>query len=119
MEVTLLVRADTVFVPGKMSEAGKKCPWGAPQPVDAAPSLSDVMSEQLADDLVTKEESRTKVQEREDEAFAKALQASMGGEASGGQPEQESSLLKESETDCKDDLLIAQMLQVGTTYARS
>jgi len=97
----------------RMSEAGKKCPWGAPQPVDSAPSLSDVMSEQLADDLVTKEESRTKVQEREDEAFAKALQASLGGAAGGQQPpEQASSVQKDTETDCKDDLLIAQMLQM-------
>jgi len=98
-----------------MSEGGKKCPWGAPPVVDTAPSLCDVMSEQLADDLVTKDESRSKVQEKEDEVFAKALQASLGGATEGQHQQlsdQGSSLQKDSETECKDDLLIAQMLQM-------
>ena len=100
-----------------MSE-GKKCPWGAPPPTDqAAPSLHDVMSEQLADDLVSKEETRKHLREKEDEAFARALQASIGpaqasGQAAATAAAAEALPSENSETDCKDDLLIAQMLQV-------
>ena len=52
-----------------MSEA-KKCPWGVPAaPIEEAPSLSEVMSEQLADDLVHKQESRERIQQEEDQVW--------------------------------------------------
>jgi len=111
-----------------MSEA-KKCPWGVPAaPIEEAPSLSEVMSEQLADDLVHKQESRERLQQEEDQAFALALQASISAsEASANGTSDDADIakvmsqasashnegVKEGQsTDCKDDLLIAQMLQM-------
>merc|ERR1719495_527087 len=111
-----------------MSEA-KKCPWGVPAaPIEEAPSLSEVMSEQLADDLVHKQESRERIQQEEDQAFALALQASISAsEASANGTSDDADIakvmaqasashnegVKEGQsTDCKDDLLIAQMLQM-------
>jgi len=111
-----------------MSEA-KKCPWGVPAaPIEEAPSLSEVMSEQLADDLVHKQESRERIQQEEDQAFALALQVSISAsEASANGTSDDADIAKAmaqasashnegvkegQSTDCKDDLLIAQMLQM-------
>jgi len=102
--------------PGGSSSSGetKKCPWGSiPAAADgpAAPSLSDVMSEQLADHLETKDKIKKAAssrQEREDAELAAALAASLGvdeGGASAGKT-------KDEGQDCSDDLMIAQMLQM-------
>lgn len=74
------------------SGQGSKCPWGAPKNPEPVTSLEDVMSEQLASDLQTKEE--TKILKKDSDEIP---------------PE----LLKEIENEgTSDDLLIAQMLQM-------
>ena len=74
------------------SGQGSKCLWGAPKNPEPVTSLEDVMSEQLASDLQTKEE--TKILKKDSDEIP---------------PE----LLKEIENEgTSDDLLIAQMLQM-------
>ena len=74
------------------SGQGSKCQWGAPKNPEPVTSLEDVMSEQLASDLQTKEE--TKILKKDSDEIP---------------PE----LLKEIENEgTSDDLLIAQMLQM-------
>ena len=74
------------------SGQGSKCPWGAPKNPEPITSLEDVMSEQLASDLQTKEE--TKILKKDSDEIP---------------PE----LLKEIENEgTSDDFLIAQMLQM-------
>ena len=74
------------------SGQGSKCPWGAPKNPEPVTSLEDVMSEQLASDLQTKEE--TKILKKDSDEIP---------------PE----LLKEIENEgTSDDFLIAQMLQM-------
>ena len=87
-----------------------KSVWGVPlQSHQDLPSLNDVMSEQLAKDLLEKEE-QTELKkildelQLDDELEAGAVAAcsvAFEGEAE-----------DEDETDCADDLLIAQMLQL-------
>ena len=83
----------------------KKCPWGAIPTPSSTTSLSDVMSEQLADHLENKDQNQVRKQEREDAELAAAIAASNvdPSTAQAASPDA---------ADCSDDLLIAQMLQM-------
>ncbi len=87
------------FVP---APAPPRNAWGvapAAAPASAPTSLSEVMSEQLAGQLAKKEEEEDeKVLCRQFEGFSEAAAASASAQA--------------EDDECKDDLLIAQMLQM-------
>ncbi len=86
----------------KSTPSPVKSVWGVPlQAHVESPSLNEVMSEQLAKDLIEKEEQselKKIISELDDDEADFVL----GAEAA--EPE--------DETDCADDLLIAQMLQL-------
>ncbi len=73
----------------------------------AAPSLAEVMSEQLAGDLAQKEEDdMVKTFQMVPDSATVADEVRSAAQAAGLLPEEEVT------EDCKDDLLIAQMLQM-------
>lgn len=87
-----------------------KSVWGVPlQTHFNSPSLSEVMSEQLANDLTEKEEKSEL--KKLVEQIRKA-DGEVDGACSGSTLEVENFVLEDESNDCTDDLLIAQMLQL-------
>ena len=83
----------------------KKNPWGIPSNPVPETSLSDVMSEQLASDLQAKDDRP--------EAVAKSACQAVSNEAGAEKlSDEDFAKMVADETDCKDDLVIAQMLQM-------
>lgn len=98
-------------VPAVPSVPPVKSVWGVPlQSNQDLPSLNDVMSEQLAKDLLEKEE-QTELKKILDELqLDDEMEAGAAVAASSAGFEGEAE--DEDDTDCADDLLIAQMLQL-------
>ena len=88
-----------------------KSVWGVPlQTHFTSPSLSEVMSEQLANDLTEKEE-KSELKKLVDQMRMVEDRAEVDGACASDTLEVGNFVLEESD-DCTDDLLIAQMLQL-------
>ena len=97
------------------------CPWGSTSPTEQeVSSLADVMSEQLASELKTKQEERDEKalseairasQRQEDEELKKAIEESLiDGGGSGAEASELTAV--ETENQLENDLMIAQLLQM-------
>ena len=87
-----------------------KSVWGVPlQTHFNSPSLSEVMSEQLANDLTEKEE-KSELKKLVEQI--KNSNDDVDGACSGNALEIDNFVFEDEANDCTDDLLIAQMLQL-------
>ena len=84
----------------------KKNPWGVPVNATPATSFSEVMSEQLASNLQDKEHKILDGTDKTKSSTASAIGASAD------LTDEELAKMLADETDCTDDLVIAQMLQM-------